>query len=324
MLVRPLDKPFVIEYDRREYKQRVAIAAGNKDEDRTMPNSHRSQEEHPNTYFVEDRSKSDEMTRLALQDHLLTKGMGGVLPEQPDPERFSQVLDIACGTGGWLIDAARTFPGMQRLVGIDVNERLLTYARAQAQAQQVGDRLEFQVMDVLHPLTFAENVFDLVNERMGASYVRTWEWPHLFGELRRVTRPGGIVRLTECENIVESSSPALLRLNELLFHALYQAGHYFSPQSSGLTQELPHLFEQQGFQQVQTRLHVLEYRGNTKEGKAFAEDSKYLFRMMPPFLSRWIRLPDDYEMLYQRLLEETQRPDFTATWRLLTVWGTRP
>src|SRR5579883_1482725 len=50
---------------------------------------------------------------------------GGILPEQPDPSRFQQVLDLGCGTGGWLIDLAKTLPTSTSLVGVDVSERLL-------------------------------------------------------------------------------------------------------------------------------------------------------------------------------------------------------
>lgn len=234
------------------------------------------------------------------------------------------MLDIGCGTGGWLIDAAKTFSEIASLVGVDVSERLLAYARAQAKTQQVEARVQFQLMDVLRPLGLAESGFDLVNERLGASYIRTWEWPHLLSEMRRVVRPGGIVRLTEGEIIVESSSPALIQLNDLLVHALHQAGHYFCPESQGVTQELPRLLTHQGFQQVQTCVHALEYRGNTEQGRLFAEDTRHPFQTIVPFLRKWTHVPDNYEELYQRMLDETQHPDFTALWRLLTVWGTRP
>jgi ubiquinone/menaquinone biosynthesis C-methylase UbiE len=177
---------------------------------------------------------------------------------------------------------------------------------------------------VLRSLAFEDSTFDLANERLGASYIRTWEWSPLLSELRRVTRPGGIVRLTEGEIIVESSSTALLQLNDLLVHALHQAGHYFYPESHGVTQELPRFFERQGFQQIQTRLYALEYRGDTEPGRALAEDTRHLFRTILPFLNKWTRVPGNYEDLYQRMLAETQQPDFTAIWRLLTVWGTRP
>ncbi|MGZ6365273.1 MAG: hypothetical protein ACXWPS_04840, partial [Ktedonobacteraceae bacterium] len=62
--------------------------------------------EHPSTYFVQDRSNAEELTRVRAQDQLLTSGMGGVLAEQPDPSGFLCVLDVSCATGGWLIEVA--------------------------------------------------------------------------------------------------------------------------------------------------------------------------------------------------------------------------
>jgi hypothetical protein len=40
-------------------------------------------------------------------------------------------------------------------------------------------------------------------------------------------------------------------------------------------------------------------------------------------MRKWTQIPDDYEQIYQRMLIEMQEPDFTATWNLLTVWGTK-
>src|SRR6266567_1686958 len=135
--------------------------------------------EHPSTYFVQDRSNVDELTRVAIQDQIITTGMGGVLPEQPDPTRFQRVLDVGCGTGGWLIETARTYPTMSLLVGVDVNSKMIEYAQAQAESQQVNDRVQFRAMDALRMLEFSADFFDLVNLRFGMSFLRKWDWPKL-------------------------------------------------------------------------------------------------------------------------------------------------
>jgi tRNA G46 methylase TrmB len=69
-----------------------------------------SRHENPSTYFVEDRSNKEELDRLRIQDQMITAGMGGVLPEQPDPGSFHHVLDVGCGSGSWVIEVAQAYP----------------------------------------------------------------------------------------------------------------------------------------------------------------------------------------------------------------------
>src|SRR5437660_169504 len=94
-------------------------------QEKAMSTPTEPQREHPSTYVVEDRSNEDELKRLVLQDQMVTTSMGGVLPEQPEPERFQRVLDVGCGTGGWLIEVAKAYPQISLLVGVDVSGRML-------------------------------------------------------------------------------------------------------------------------------------------------------------------------------------------------------
>src|SRR5690349_8914500 len=104
-------------------------------------------QERPSTYFVQERN-GEELTRLMIQDRMITSAMGGVLPEQPDPSIFRRVLDIGCGFGSWVIEAAQVFPNMS-VFGIDISKRMIDYARKQAILHQVSDRVEFHIMDAL-------------------------------------------------------------------------------------------------------------------------------------------------------------------------------
>lgn len=291
-------------------------------EDVAMSLSSDAQREPPNTYFVQDRRGEIELHRLQLQDQLLTTGMGGVLPEQPDPTMFQRVLDVGCGTGGWLLETARTSPALSLLVGIDISPLMISFAREEAQAQGVSDRVQFRTMDALGRLNFPDHSFDLVNQRFGASFLRRWEWPRLLQEYRRVCKPGGVIRVTEFDVGETSSSPAVEALSALFVQALFQAGRFFTEDKRGVTSQLVHLFQQAELQNVQTHASLMKHHAGTSQGQLFIEDLSLLYRTLLPFLRKWTRVPDDYEAIYQQALTEMQHPDFVATMSLLTAWGT--
>jgi len=277
--------------------------------------------EHPHTYFIQERTNGEELARLSLPDEVVTTAMGGVLPEQPDPAAFHYVLDVACGPGGWLITTARTYPTIARLVGVDISRQMVAHAREQAEQLHLSDRVEFQVMDALAPLTFPDEVFDLVNLRLGMSFVRLWDWPRLLTELLRVTRPGGVIRLTEPEVLHPSSSPALTRLGEVFLCAFARAGHLFKPTSTGLTAHLAPLLHQPGWVQVQQQVFPLLLSAGTEAGQAYADNVMALLKGVRPFLERRGCLTSDDEALAEQVQAEMQCPDFQVTWTFHTVWG---
>jgi ubiquinone/menaquinone biosynthesis C-methylase UbiE len=279
--------------------------------------------DNPSTYFVQNRRNQKELTRLTIQDRMVTASMGGVLPEQPDPTVFHRVLDVGCGTGGWVIEAAQTYPEMS-LVGIDISQRMIKYARAQTKAHHVDDRVEFHVMDALCPLGFPAAYFDLVNLRFGSSFVRTWDWPTLLTELLRVTRVDGVVRVTDCELSHQDNTPALTQLFKMFQCALYRAGYLFTQGNRGLIDHLARLLDQCGYEQVQTRAYAMEYRAGTTEREALREDAMLLFQTTRPFIEKWGCASENYDAIYQQAVEEMSQPDFHATWNLLTAWGSKP
>lgn len=277
--------------------------------------------EHPSTYMVQDRDSQEEFARLQLQDQLTTERMGGLLPEQPDPTTFKRVLDIACGTGGWLIEAAKAYPNMIQLFGTDISGKMLDYARVQAEAAGVSDRVEFLVMDALRMLEFPTAFFDLVNMRFAQSFLRTWEWPKLLEEAQRVSKPGGVIRFTEVNFAIETSSQALNSLYHVSVQAFHRAGHYFTPEGNAVITHLPVLMHQHGVLNVQTRTYPMKFPAGTPEGQHFAEDMKLVYRTTLPFLKKWNNVPDDYEGIYQQAMRDMQAPDFVGAWDMLTAWG---
>ena len=280
-------------------------------------------EEHPSTYFVQDRQNEQELARLTVQDRMITSLMGGVLPEQDDTSRLRRVLDVGCGSGSWVIETAQAYPEMM-VFGIDISQRMVHHAREQAAIYHVAERVEFHVMDALRMLEFPHAYFDLINLRFGVSFMRTWDWPKLLVEMMRVTCPGGVIRLTDNEIVHQSNSLAVTRFFEMIRCAMFRAGHLFEEENTGLTGHLADLLNQHGCQQIQTKAYALEFQGGTPDGEAYYKDAAHAGRTLRPFVEKWGCLSSDYDAIYQQALNDIQQNTFHNTWHFLTAWGVRP
>src|SRR5712692_6187491 len=137
-----------------------------------------------NTYII-DAENAAEMARLMVQDRLLTKRMGGLFPERSDLFGIHDILDIACGPGGWVLDVARTYPTVQ-VVGVDISTIMVAYARALTATDQLTNA-RCRVMNVLKPLDFPDSSFDLVNARTISGFMPPAAWPALMQECLRIT-----------------------------------------------------------------------------------------------------------------------------------------
>src|SRR2546426_3817808 len=156
-----------------------------------------------NFYILGDTNA--EMVQLIDLDRYFNKSMGGLLPEQPEEviSRLHDVLDVACGPGGWVLELAQAYPHMQ-VSGFDISQGMIDYATVQAHASGL-DNTHFRVANALEPLDFPDNSFDLVNARHLEGVIPVTAWPEMLKEMFRVTRQGGIIRLTDCEWGVSNS-----------------------------------------------------------------------------------------------------------------------
>jgi ubiquinone/menaquinone biosynthesis C-methylase UbiE len=274
--------------------------------------------------YVIDAENAAEMARLMLMDHLLTKAMGGPLSEQPHPERLHHVLDLACGPGGWLFDLVTRYPHIQG-VGVDISQLMMEYAGSLAQAQGISN-LSFRVMDATRPLDFPDNTFDLVNARILTGFLTTKQWLPLLQEAARITRPGGILRVTEGEWGFTNSS-GLDKLQHFSEVALYQSGHSFSPsgRTIGTAAVLPLLMRQADYQGIMCQAHAVNYAAGTEAHDSNRQNMLVFHKLYQPFLAQMqMASQEELEQLLSRMEEDMNREDFCAIDFFLTVWGHKP
>lgn len=273
------------------------------------------------TYFVPNNERKAEIARLLVEDDLLTVGMGGPLAEQIDPQGWRYALDIGCGVGGWAIEAVGKYPELS-IVGIDISPDIINVAQTRARAKHKSGRITFQIMDALEDLAFADTSFDLVNMRLGSTFLRTWDWPALLNEILRILRPGGTIRLTEVDLSQHSSSQPHARFFELLLQAKFNAGRLFEQNSTGLTAHLPRLLKNYGLHNVQSKVYPLAFKAGTSQGKLYYDCAQHA-RVILPFLQKWGSQQQDVEMIYQQMLADIPQKGFYATWNIHTVWGNK-
>ena len=282
-----------------------------------------SRETQDNTYVIDSESAA-EMARLMRQDHLLTQGMGGLFPEGLDLSHVQAVLDIACGPGGWVQEVAFAHTEIEA-VGVDISERMIAYANAQARAQNLSNA-SFQVMNALKPLDFPAASFDLVNTRLIVAFMLPETWPIFVQEGKRLLRPGGILRMTDLEWGL-SNKPAFEKICDQFNQALHKAGQSFSANGThmGILPMLRRFARDAGFERIGQRAHVIDFSYGTEAHEGFYHDLAAAFKLLQPFIHKWgIASLEELDQTYQQALAEMMEEDFCAVWILLTVWGYKP
>ncbi len=286
-----------------------------------MPNDLPTNE---NTYILDSESAA-EMARLIYQDRLITNNMGGLLPEQDDISGLHDVLDIACGPGGWACDLAFKSPDIQ-VAGIDISSKMVEYARATASAQRLNN-VQFRVMDALRPFDFPDNSFDLVNARFLVAFMPRTAWPKLLEECVRITRPGGIIRLTEFDEPATTNGAAFAHWMTLTFRAIQLAGLCISPDGHnfGVTPLLRRFLLNAGCQNIEQMSHCIDFSFGTPAFDSMYRNCEVAFLQVQPFMAKMkVASPEEIEKSYQQMLMEMQSRDFCALWYYLTAWGQKP
>jgi SAM-dependent methyltransferase len=129
----------------------------------------------------------------------------------PHVKSGATLLDIGCGPGTITADlASLVTPG--RVTALEVTDAALGLARAEI-ARRGIESVDFAVGDV-HALDFADDSFDIVHAHQVLQHVG--DPVTALREMRRVTRPGGIVAVRDGDYAAFTWFPELPELDEWL------------------------------------------------------------------------------------------------------------
>jgi ubiquinone/menaquinone biosynthesis C-methylase UbiE len=277
------------------------------------------------TYLLDPENVA-EMARLEQQGRFLTNGMGGILPELGNhlPEGTKQILDLGCGPGEWVRAVAEAFPQIE-VIGLDISEIMLEYAAAVAQEHHL-ENVRFVRGNLLASLPFPDTHFQLVNARALGVVIKGEHWEAAMREWFRVTQPGGMLRLTELEDHVQSNQPAGRRLAHWLLQVARQQGYGFGPgtDSLNLMPTLGLLLAQTGWQELRESHFPLDMSFGTEYHLSAMRNARVVYRQLWPIFQTLGLSLEEIEQTYQEMLVEMSSPDLKATCSFLTMCATKP
>lgn len=285
--------------------------------------------EQPSQYghgYVLNQESAAEKARLLLQDRLLNEAMGGLLPEQKKEhlQKMQHVLDIGCGPGGWVIDVAKTYEHIY-VTGIDSSKTMITHAQEEKKLHELKN-VEFEEMNVLQPLRFADSTFDLVNIRSAVGYVPQQDWHRLLKECYRITKVGGILRLTEADTMGLTNSSAYEKHHRLGTQAMWKFGYGFSPDGAtlGITPMLSRLLKEAGYENIGLQPYFFDFSYGTDLYSSYKQNIEFVFEAGRPLLVQaGVVTLGEIEKLYVQMLEEIRDAQFRGVEYFLTAWGRR-
>jgi ubiquinone/menaquinone biosynthesis C-methylase UbiE len=287
--------------------------------------------EQPSQYgsgYVFNQESAAEMARLLLQDRFINEAMEDLIPEQTkeDLQKVHTLLDIGCGPGGWALDVAKTYPHLH-VIGIDNSNVMIAHAQEEQKMHGLKN-IEFIVMDALQPLLFTNSTFDLVNIRNAVGYVPQQNWSKLLNECYRITKAGGILRLTEADSLGLTNSRAYEEHHRLGTRAMQTFGYGFSPDGStlGITPMLSRLLKQARFTEDSgMQSHFFDFSYGTAFYSSHVQNITIVLEASRPLLLQaGVCTQAEIEALYLEALEQMQKEDFRGMGYLLTVWGKKP
>lgn len=282
-----------------------------------------SAEDHvPGHHPVVDPENASELVRLLNQERLLSRQRGGLLPEHLSTASFHNVLDVACGPGGWALDLA--FQSEISVTGIDISKLMISYANTLAEAQLLDDA-DFLLMDATEPLRFPDASFDLVNAAFLAECMPKRTWPFFLQECWRILCPGGIIRLTE-DMVGVSSSPAYTHFQHLYRMAMHAADYLFLDEGERLKMKMLESFVGQigGFTRLDGRVYTINYSRDTEMHEQWCQNLLIRAHNQLPFLVRMgVSTLPELKELAVHMREEMYRSNFSAFWCYETAWGTK-
>lgn len=246
------------------------------------------------------RPSVDERLRLSVQDELFNRALPVVPSGLKPPKR---VLDVACGTGGWLREMARLYPQAE-LVGLDKNGLLLEYAKTVALAKDLA--ITYRIGDMFSlEKTFKSKQFDLIHMRSSTWFLGD-KIADVFATCQQLLAPGGTFYVVDFEQPYPTTSQAMRRYGTLFYQAMEKQGTMFKG-----TAEITALFHSLSFTNIRPGAAVIDLCAGAPNRNDFLSDVRRTFSVFKAMIiDAGLQTDEEYEALKQQCLEDMDKPDY--------------
>ena len=154
-----------------------------------MANEFKGQDGHSAEYFGETR------------DHWWNRDYLELVAKRWKLADARTMLDVGCGVGHWGMLLASLLPEHLRVSGIDREPRWVAAATERAERRGLAGRFDYRQGDAQR-LPFPDAAFDLVTCQ--TLLIHMPDPAAVIAEMKRVTRPGGLVMVAEPNNMTAS------------------------------------------------------------------------------------------------------------------------
>jgi SAM-dependent methyltransferase len=256
---------------------------------------------------------------------LVAKSLGGLLPgiNLAEFSQMKDILKVASGSSGWMLEMARTHPHIQ-VTGLETNVDHIDYASTLAQEQNLTNVSCRKVAQFSDPFDFPAASFDLVSSQFVSYYLTPEMWPPFLAECWRVLRPGGIMYLTELE-VGMANSPAYEELVSLYIRAQQRAHRSFGTTGRhlGLLCELEPLMQGAGFE-TSLRAYAINFSYGIHPEWSIDLLIQSRLAQQPLIVEMGVATQEKIDALHRQQQMELHHPTFHGLLPLLTILGKKP
>jgi SAM-dependent methyltransferase len=265
-----------------------------------------------------------EVARERIFLDLIRPLVGDLLPQGQDLCHLSAVLELACGQGRLVQDLAYDYPDLE-VAGVDLSPSLIATNSAQAKDQMLLNA-SFGVVDLRRPpFDFSEASFDLITATFLQRCLEEADFPPLLRECHRLLRPGGLLRLVECE-AGRCTSQAIEELSLRYEEAIQRTGLHPIPanRAHDLSNDgaLRKMLAEANLPVRAVRRVTLDFSASQPAHARMQEVILVFFELVKPHLVRMQVLSEaEYAALMRQAACEMSMRGFQGRWHFLMLWG---